>query len=282
MSNLIIAIVVAGIILGGPLTLFAVIKILARSCATPKAKIVALKDAPFAVVVDWDRESLPLEVFRVRVDFAELVRGGRSTSFSVTFADRASKKKSFALPIELNESDLAMIKDDKVDARTLKQSYFTIEIETADNQATRVRLPKRKVLETLKGEAFVPSSDVETLAPVKPDEWSLLTRVFPWRHAAAAAAAAAAIAPKAEAAEGAPKAAAAAAPQIADFVVTKVWIEPGCIVCDACENEAPHVFEVTSDTCIIRPNAPLGNALSIKAAAEGCPVNVIKYDTRPA
>ena len=27
-------------------------------------------------------------------------------------------------------------------------------------------------------------------------------------------------------------------------VVTKVWIEPGCIVCDACENTAPTVFEL--------------------------------------
>ena len=38
-------------------------------------------------------------------------------------------------------------------------------------------------------------------------------------------------------------------------MVTKVWIEPGCIVCDACETAAPDVFEVLDDTCIIRPAA---------------------------
>lgn len=38
-------------------------------------------------------------------------------------------------------------------------------------------------------------------------------------------------------------------------VVTKVWIAPGCIVCDSCENDCPEVFEVLEDTCIIRPPA---------------------------
>lgn len=69
-------------------------------------------------------------------------------------------------------------------------------------------------------------------------------------------------------------------------VVTKVWIAPGCIVCDACETTAPTVFEVKHDdgTCIIRPAAlevefckPL--TPDIIQAAEECPVDVIKFDT---
>ena len=67
-------------------------------------------------------------------------------------------------------------------------------------------------------------------------------------------------------------------------VVTKVWIEPGCIVCDACETTAPTVFEVTEDNCVIRPEAlhpnftkPLSQAI-IDAALE-CPVDVIKYES---
>ncbi len=67
-------------------------------------------------------------------------------------------------------------------------------------------------------------------------------------------------------------------------LITKVWIEDGCIVCDACETAAPTVFEVTDDTCIIRPDAlaaeftrPLTD--SIVEAAEECPVDVIKFDT---
>lgn len=61
------------------------------------------------------------------------------------------------------------------------------------------------------------------------------------------------------------------------FPVSKVWIEPGCIVCNACEDIYPEVFEVKADTCYIRPNAPLDNGLRIQEAAEACPVEVIKF-----
>ena len=64
---------------------------------------------------------------------------------------------------------------------------------------------------------------------------------------------------------------------VANFSVTKVWIEPGCIVCDACEGIFPEVFEVTDTTCLIRPGAPLNDGLKIQDAAEACPVEVIKF-----
>jgi cytochrome b6-f complex iron-sulfur subunit len=67
-------------------------------------------------------------------------------------------------------------------------------------------------------------------------------------------------------------------------LVTKVWIDPGCIVCDACETACPEVFEVQEETCIVRPEAlnteftkPL--TASIIEAAEECPVDVIKFET---
>ncbi len=63
-----------------------------------------------------------------------------------------------------------------------------------------------------------------------------------------------------------------------NFAVSKVWIEPGCIVCNACEAIYPEVFEVTEDTCLIRPEAPLDNGLLIQEAAEACPVEVIKFN----
>lgn len=67
-------------------------------------------------------------------------------------------------------------------------------------------------------------------------------------------------------------------------VVTKVWIAPGCIVCDSCENDCPEVFDVQEQTCIIRPPAMSADFTrpltpSIIVAAEGCPVDVIKFDT---
>jgi ferredoxin len=62
-----------------------------------------------------------------------------------------------------------------------------------------------------------------------------------------------------------------------NFSVSKVWIEPGCIVCDACEGIYPEVFEVTESSCIIRPGAPLNDGLKIQESAEACPVEVIKF-----
>lgn len=62
-----------------------------------------------------------------------------------------------------------------------------------------------------------------------------------------------------------------------NFSISKVWIEPGCIVCDACETIYPEVFEVKADTCVIRPDAPLDDGLKVEEAAEACPVEVIKF-----
>lgn len=68
-------------------------------------------------------------------------------------------------------------------------------------------------------------------------------------------------------------------------VVTKVWIDPGCIVCDACETTCPEVFDVQEETCVIRPPA-LEEAFtrrltpSIIEAAQECPVDVIKFETK--
>ena len=65
-----------------------------------------------------------------------------------------------------------------------------------------------------------------------------------------------------------------------NFSISKVWIEPGCIVCNACENIYPEVFEVTADSCIIRPNCPTDDGLKILEAAEACPVEVIKFSKK--
>ena len=82
------------------------------------------------------------------------------------------------------------------------------------------------------------------------------------------------------------------------MAITKVWIEEGCIVCNACEAECPDVFLVTDTTCVIKAEVrvdgletenrdeqallkdDLQSSLeaAIEAAAAGCPVEVIKYD----
>jgi ferredoxin len=84
------------------------------------------------------------------------------------------------------------------------------------------------------------------------------------------------------------------------MAIAKVWIEEGCIVCNACETDCPDVFLVTDTTCVIRGNVRVDGVESenreemaelmeehgtnleheIEAAAAGCPVEVIKYEKR--
>jgi ferredoxin len=68
-----------------------------------------------------------------------------------------------------------------------------------------------------------------------------------------------------------------AGPAVENFVLSKVWIEEGCIVCDACETISPEVFEVVDGGCLVRTGAPLENGLNIQEAAEACPVEIIKF-----
>ncbi len=61
--------------------------------------------------------------------------------------------------------------------------------------------------------------------------------------------------------------------------VVKVWIEEGCITCDACEGVNPEVFDVQDDTCVIRPAVMFPEFTElIQDAAEECPVDVIKFE----
>ncbi|HVX01444.1 MAG TPA: ferredoxin [Candidatus Babeliaceae bacterium] len=58
----------------------------------------------------------------------------------------------------------------------------------------------------------------------------------------------------------------------------KVWIEPGCISCGACEFIAPEVFEVT-DISRVRSDVDIEvHKTNITAAVIGCPVQVIQTE----
>ncbi len=279
-THIIISLLAVFIILGGPLTLYAVIKLSNDWLGGVKGRFVRLKSNPsLGFLVEWDNASFDHAIQRIRFDLFELVRGGRSGSFSYTFEDKSAKKKSFIIPLNLSNEDLALLTDDGLEPnkrRALSKSYVLVEIETVAGESFRQKVSKKKIIETLRGLPIMANSEIELLPAAAPDNWSLLTKVFPWKKATAAAEAAPA------AGKAKPAAAAkSAGPRLVDFIVTKVWIEPGCIVCDACENEAPEVFQVLADTCIVRENAPLGDGGAIQAAAEGCPVDVIKYTTAP-
>lgn len=282
-GTLIVAVIVTLILLGGPLTLYAFIKILNSAFGSVKARFVKLApkeagDPTLGLLIDWDQESFEEEVFRVRVDFFELVRGGRAASFSYTFEGKAAKKRSFVIPMKLSPIDLEVLTDKGFMnlPHSVQRSFAQIEVENTRGEARRFKIPKAKIVEALMSATFQPDASIEVMPPRAPDDWALLTRVFPWKTAIAKA-----DEPAAGDKKAAPKAKGSAGPSLVDFLVTKVWIEPGCIVCDACENEAPLVFQVLADTCIVRENAPLDDGGSIKAAAEGCPVDVIKFETKP-
>lgn len=63
----------------------------------------------------------------------------------------------------------------------------------------------------------------------------------------------------------------------------KVWIEPGCITCGACEFVCPEIFEV-KDKSYIKDSAldDINNKCELfenaKLAASSCPVQVIKTE----
>ena len=63
------------------------------------------------------------------------------------------------------------------------------------------------------------------------------------------------------------------------MAISKVWIEEGCIVCNACEDICPEVFSVTDETTVIKDGVDVGEYEDeIIEAAESCPVEVIKYE----
>ena len=63
--------------------------------------------------------------------------------------------------------------------------------------------------------------------------------------------------------------------------ITKVWIEDGCISCGMSSATCPEVFEIPDDddSNIVKENVDFSQfEEEIKEAADGCPVDVIKYE----
>lgn len=272
-----LATLVTFVILGGPLTLIVLIRVLNFFLGNIWVKPVSTgldneDNAPLGLSVKWDNETYDYKVCRIRLEYNEVFRGGRSLSTSFTFEDKQAKKRPFVLPLQLSENELKMLTHYESE-KELKNSHVTIEVESVDGRTVRRKLSKKKFIAAMQSSPVnVKKEELDMLPAKASDAWSVHSRVFPWRKVVEDTG------PKKA---GGPSGGAPATPQSFDYIVTKVWIEPGCIVCDACENEAPKVFEVLEDTCIVRDNAPLDDTGSIVAAAEGCPVDVIKYDTAP-
>ena len=63
--------------------------------------------------------------------------------------------------------------------------------------------------------------------------------------------------------------------------ITKVWIEDGCIGCGESPFTCPEVFEIPDDHDInvVKENVDFSQyEEQIREAADGCPMDVIKYE----
>ncbi len=65
------------------------------------------------------------------------------------------------------------------------------------------------------------------------------------------------------------------------MAITRVWIEPGCIMCGLSEENCPEVLEVKAEfgsAVVIQGVDFAPYEEHIKRAAADCPVDVIKYE----
>ena len=62
------------------------------------------------------------------------------------------------------------------------------------------------------------------------------------------------------------------------MAIKKVWVDEGCISCGLCEEVAEDIFEVDEVSEVKKDADFSSNEDEIKEAAEGCPVEVIKFE----
>ena len=242
----------------------------------PKIGIIKtnLGDAGFAFTFKWDQDAEPVMFDKVRIHLfnpfgspteVDIVReiDGSDTDFvrDVDMGDQLKRVLS-ATPLDKAtiEVEVTASRDGVTHSQLFKASEFMkmreAATETADDLAEKYTFVKVKPLYTLNDRSFISPPLPKTAKQLK----MATNPMFAGEFAGAAAGGAA-----------------AAGPAVQNFEVAKVWIETGCIVCDACEVIFPDVFDVTDTTCLIRPGAPLNDGLRIQEAAEACPVEVIKF-----
>lgn len=59
--------------------------------------------------------------------------------------------------------------------------------------------------------------------------------------------------------------------------IAKVWVEDGCISCGVCEDICPQVFLIKDISTVIEDINYSEYDAKIREAADGCPVEVIKF-----
>lgn len=240
----------------------------------PKVEILKSKsETGFAFTFKWDQDAEPVMFNHVRVHLfnpfgvpteVDITRefDGSSTDFAreIEMGDQfkkiltATNLDKATVEIEMMASRESVTHQQSMKGNAFVMKYTTA-TETVDDVASKFVVVKEKAKFEIPERSFISPPLPKTAKQLK-----LATNpIFAGEFA------------------GAGGATLAAGPAVQNFSVSKVWIEPGCIVCDACEAIFPEVFEVTDSTCIIRPGAPLNDGLRIQESAEACPVEVIKF-----
>lgn len=232
----------------------------------------------FAFAFNWDSGKEPVKINRVRV---RLFNPFGEPKLIDTSADFPAFEKSFAIDIDLGSGYENFLR-----AKGFEQSRVEVEIYSAKSgvsykfeyKGTDFKLKLLNAPETVLGyaEKFKEKVNPQLAEYGVVPQKSMIADTVPGKGPQLKIVTNPNFASDFSAATGG--AAAPAGAPVEDFKVSKVWIEAGCIVCNACENIYPEVFEVKTDGCFIRANAPLDHGLKIKEAADACPVEIIKFN----
>lgn len=246
----------------------------------PKLTILKSVKGPsgFAFGFEWNDGKEPIQIDRIKVRLFNPF--GTPTQIDCS-QDFAAKSSSFAMDVDLGASYETLMKARGFDQATIQVEVFSSKDGVAFQFDMKAPAYKTKLLNADQTAEQFNKKFVTVVNPnlakfgVAPPR-SMIADTVPGKGPQLKIATNPQFAGEFNASTGGAAAAAGGAP-VANFAITKVWIEPGCIVCNACENIFPQVFEVKADTCIIRPGAPLDDGLKVKEAAEACPVEVIKF-----
>ncbi len=267
---------------------------LERYLGKPSLKILKSVYGPsgFAFVFDWNNAKEPVAFDEIKIELFNPQGEVKQVEVVCSFD---KKNETFAMDVNGGERLARLMRaiDGKIPCRVMVEIYSTIDGISHQEQFSGVKFKAQieKALYTVEEymDKFAKEEVAEENDAAKSEKFVFgvihrdnMADVIPGKGAQLALPTNPGFAkffaggPAGGAAGGGDAAGGAAAQE--NFPIKKVWIAPGCIVCNACENIYPEVFEVLADTCIIRPNPPLDDGLRIQEASDACPVEVIKFE----
>ncbi|MBL7664691.1 MAG: ferredoxin [Bacteriovoracaceae bacterium] len=283
MSSSMIAMGVSGILVGGFLVTLAILNLVIGGVETylGKPKLIILKATnknSFAFCLRWNAAKEPAGIHRLRVKLFNPFGKPSQIELSKEFEP---KDDSFVMEVDFGDAFANLM-----NAQGFEKSTMAVELLSDKDGVTfqfDYKSPKFKaecIAAEQTVEEFKKKYTVETVdskSPIQIPDRSFIADVVPGKGAQIAIPTNPIFAAYFQGSGAGTADTAKPAVSAENYKMAKVWIEPGCIVCNACEDIYPEVFEVLADTCIVRPNPPLDDGLRIQEAAEACPVEVIKY-----